>query len=53
MIHYARSEEPGGGINGANMEIFSGFLASQSYTRDGRRHIASSKQYNQKHSQIV
>ena len=30
MIHYARTEEPGGGINGANMEIFSGFLASQS-----------------------
>jgi hypothetical protein len=51
MIHYARTEEPGGGINGANMEIFSGFLASQSLHQGWQK--THSKQYNQKHSQIV
>jgi hypothetical protein len=30
MIHYARTEELGGGMTGAEMEILSGVLASQS-----------------------
>jgi hypothetical protein len=39
MIHYARTEELGAGMNGAKMQIFSGYLASQSlHQRWQKRH---------------